>query len=140
MDRPITLVAVAHCRRQKPIGSYHRKGVFRSSTCSRAENLHTTLCCSKRCLLKIGRNVLHFIGASFASYGKPLDNCLCYTRSARRGCGRKGRGKRNSQLWMNRKTLLEVHQFKYLGSTQTKNGTSIMEVNIRPDWHKHSQP
>ena len=29
------------------------------------------------------------------------------------------------------KTLEEVDQFKYLGSTQTKHGTSIKEVKIR---------
>ena len=33
--------------------------------------------------------------------------------------------------WMNGKTLEEVDQFKYLGSTQTEDGTSIKEVTIR---------
>ena len=32
---------------------------------------------------------------------------------------------------MNRKVLEEVDQFKYFGSTQTKDGTSLKEVKIR---------
>ena len=37
----------------------------------------------------------------------------------------------STNIRMNGKTLEEVDQFKYLGSTQTKDGTSIKEVNIR---------
>ena len=36
----------------------------------------------------------------------------------------------STNIWMNGKTLEEVDQFKYLGSTQTKDGTSIKEVKI----------
>ena len=34
-------------------------------------------------------------------------------------------------IWMNGKTLEEVDWFKYLESTQTKDGTSIKEEKIR---------
>ena len=34
----------------------------------------------------------------------------------------------STNMWMNGKTLEEVDQFKYLGSTQTKDGISIKEV------------
>ena len=34
-------------------------------------------------------------------------------------------------IWVNGKVLEEVDQFKYLGSTQIKDGTSINEVKIR---------
>ena len=37
----------------------------------------------------------------------------------------------SANIWMNGKTLEEVDQFKYLGSTQTKDGTSIKEEKIR---------
>ena len=37
----------------------------------------------------------------------------------------------STNMWMKWKTLEEVDQLKYLGSTQTKGGTSIKEVNIR---------
>ena len=39
--------------------------------------------------------------------------------------------KPSTNVGMNRKTLEEVDQFKYLGSTQTKHGTLIKEVKIR---------
>ena len=37
----------------------------------------------------------------------------------------------STNIWMNGKTLEEVDQVKYLGSTQTKDGTLIREVTIR---------
>ena len=37
----------------------------------------------------------------------------------------------STNVRMNVKTLEEVYQFKYLGSTQTKDGISIKEVKIR---------
>ena len=37
----------------------------------------------------------------------------------------------SSNVWMDRKMSEEVDEFKYLGSTQTKDGISIMEVKIR---------
>ena len=37
----------------------------------------------------------------------------------------------STNIWMTGKTQEEVDQFKYLGSTQTKDGTSIKEVKIR---------
>ena len=37
----------------------------------------------------------------------------------------------SANIRMNGKTLEEVGQFKYLGSTQTKDGTSIKEVKPR---------
>ena len=36
----------------------------------------------------------------------------------------------STNKWKNRKTVEEVDQFKYLGSTQIKDGTSIKEVKI----------
>ena len=37
----------------------------------------------------------------------------------------------STNIWMNGKMLEEVDQFKYLGYTQTKDGTLIKEVKIR---------
>ena len=39
--------------------------------------------------------------------------------------------KPSNNIWMNGKTLEEVDQFKYPGSTQIKDGASIKEVKIR---------
>ena len=36
-----------------------------------------------------------------------------------------------TNMQMNRQTLEEVDQFKYLGSAQTKDGTSVKEVKTR---------
>ena len=37
----------------------------------------------------------------------------------------------SANIWMNGKTLEELDRFKYLGSTQTNDGTSVKEVKIR---------
>ena len=37
----------------------------------------------------------------------------------------------STNIQMNGQTIEEVHQFKYLSSTQTKDGTSVKEVKIR---------
>ena len=37
----------------------------------------------------------------------------------------------STNIWMNGKVLEEMDQFKYLGATQTKDGTSLKEVTIR---------
>ena len=37
----------------------------------------------------------------------------------------------STNMWINGKMLEEVGQFKYIGSTQTKDGTSIKEVKAR---------
>ena len=37
----------------------------------------------------------------------------------------------STNIWINGQTLEEVDQFKYLGSIQTKDGTSIKEVKIK---------
>ena len=39
--------------------------------------------------------------------------------------------RRFTNVWINGKTLEDVGQFKYLGSKQTKDGTSIKEVKAR---------
>ena len=36
----------------------------------------------------------------------------------------------SANIQMNGRTLEEMYQFKYLGSTQTKDGTSVKEVQI----------
>ena len=38
---------------------------------------------------------------------------------------------KSTNVWMNGKTLEDVDPFKYLGSTQTKDGASIKEVKIK---------
>ena len=43
-----------------------------------------------------------------------------------------------TNIQMDGQTLEEVDQLKYLGSTQTKDGTSVKEVIS--DWRKHTQP
>ena len=40
-------------------------------------------------------------------------------------------GHPSTNMWMNGKALEEVDQLKHLGSTQTKDGTSITEAKIR---------
>ena len=39
--------------------------------------------------------------------------------------------KPSTNIWMNGEVLEEVDEFKYLGSTQTKDGASIKKVMIR---------
>ena len=39
--------------------------------------------------------------------------------------------RKSANMWVKGKTLEEVNRFEYLGSTQTKDGTSMKEVMIR---------
>ena len=38
--------------------------------------------------------------------------------------------RQSTSIWMNGKVLEEVDQFSYIGSTQTKDGTSLKSVKI----------